>query len=86
MASFATLFRISDEDLRDFFPLPRVITGIFRLVQNLFDVIIEEVGMDKESKNSAQVKTWSPGVKLFKVSDGETRKELGHFYFDPYIR
>ncbi len=33
------------------------------------------------------LQVWSPGVKLFRVSDAaDSGKELGHFYFDPYIR
>ncbi len=92
---FVFNLRITDEDLREFFPLPRVITGIFRLVQNLFDVTIEELKRDadgggkgkKMDRSSASpLKVWSQGVKLFKVSDTESGKELGHFYFDPYIR
>ncbi len=41
---------MSDEDLREFFPLPRIVTGVFRLVQNLFDVTIEEVKADEDLK------------------------------------
>lgn len=71
--------RITDEELRDFFPLPRVVTAVFRLVQNLFDITIEEV------KDPAAVQAWNESVKLFRVSDAGG-EELGHFYFDPYIR
>ncbi len=81
--------------MRDFFPLPRVVTGLFRLVQNLFGVIIEEVKEGEAATKGKGVKSvaadmpphfWHQTVKLFRVSDGESGKELGHFYFDPYIR
>ena len=68
--------RIVDEELRDYFPLPNVVSGIFKLVSNLFGVKVEEV--------TKEVKAWSPEVKLFRVVDGQ--KELGHFFFDPYLR
>ena len=70
--------RITDEDLRDFFPLPKVVTGIFGLCQDLFSIRFQEIQKD-------EVKAWNPDVKLFRVLD-ESGKALGHFYFDPYIR
>ena len=72
-----TRLGISDDDLRDFFPLPKVFNGILKMVQSLFQIQIEEV------KDSASV--WHPDVKLFRVVDADQRI-LGNFYFDPYIR
>lgn len=72
------IFSIIDEDLRDFFPLPRVMNGIFSLCSQMFDVHFEEV-----KKESTSV--WNQSVKLFRVTDA-SGSVLGHFYFDPYIR
>lgn len=78
MLVFLTLLcSIAEEGLRDFFPLPRVMTTIFRLCQDLFDIVFEEVKQD--------VNAWHPDTKLFRVLD-EKNQVLGHFYFDPYIR
>lgn len=68
---------MTDDELRDYFPLPKVITEVFRLCENSFDIHFEEV------KDGLQV--WHPEVKLFRVVDHDM-KELGMFYLDPYIR
>ena len=69
---------MTDEDLRDYFPLPRLMNGIFALCSEMFGVRFEEV---REG-----VKAWDPTVKLFSVMDSDSGKVLGQFYFDPYIR
>ena len=69
---------MTDEDLRDYFPLPRFMNGIFHLCSEMFGVRFEEV---REG-----VKVWEPSVKLFSVKDGDSGKVLGHFYFDPFLR
>ena len=69
---------MTDEDLRDYFPLPRLMNGIFALCAEMFGVRFEEV---KEG-----VKAWDPSVKLFSVKDGDSGKVLGHFYFDRFLR
>ena len=70
--------RLTDEDLRDYFPLPRLMNGIFALCSEMFGVRFEEV--------RDGVKAWDSTVKLFSVKDGDSGKVLGHFYFDPFIR
>jgi len=80
------IIRINDEELRNFFPLPKVVTGIFKLIQNLFDVTIEEVKKGADDKQSGQLEVWHESVKMFRLVENEGNKELGHFYFDPYIR
>ena len=77
---FITADRIVEEELRDFFPLPRVVTAVFGFVQNLFDITIQEI------KDPDQVNAWNPDVKLFEVSDKDNGEIIGHFYFDPYMR
>ena len=69
-----------EEDLRDFFPLPRVVNSIFGLIQTQFDITITEV------KDPEEVKVWNKDVKLFQVTDNDTCEALGHFFFDPYMR
>ncbi len=68
---------MTDEDLRDYFPLPRVLTTIFHLCSQMFDVNFEEVKQD--------VKAWHKDVKLFRVIDASGR-QLGHFYLDAFLR
>jgi oligopeptidase A len=69
-------YAITQEDLRPYFPLPRVLAGMFSVVERLFNIRIEEV---------RGVKTWHPEVRFFEIRDagGELR---GQFYLDPFAR
>lgn len=70
-------YEIEEEKLRPFFPLPRVLEGLFEIVEKVFGVSI------KPADGEAQV--WHPDVKYFKVF-GDAGKELASFFVDPYIR
>ena len=67
----------SEEQIRKFFPLPRVLDGLFALAKRLFAV--EVTPADGEAP------VWHPDVRFFKVRslDGE---EIAAFYLDPYSR
>jgi oligopeptidase A len=67
----------SEEQIRKFFPLPRVLDGLFALAKRLFGV--EVTPADGEAP------VWHPDVRFFKVRnlDGE---EIAAFYLDPYSR
>ncbi|AGA90160.1 Zn-dependent oligopeptidase [Thioflavicoccus mobilis 8321] len=69
-------YAISQEDLRPYFPLPRVLGGLFGVVERLFDIHIREVdGVD----------AWHPDVRFFEIRDaGGTLR--GQFYLDPFAR
>ncbi len=67
---------ISQEDLRPYFPVNRVLDGMFQVVHQLYGLNIEPVeGID----------TWHPDVLFFQIRDagGELR---GRFYLDLYAR
>jgi oligopeptidase A len=69
-------YAISQEDLRPYFPLPRVLSGLFGVVERLFEIrITEATGVD----------TWHPDVRFFEIRDlaGALR---GQFYLDPFAR
>ena len=68
---------MSDEDLSEYFPLPKVLDGIFNLCSQLFDVEFSEVDCEGG---------WNPDVKLFAVRDLKSGQILGHFYLDAYLR
>ncbi|MFC6670584.1 oligopeptidase A [Marinobacterium aestuariivivens] len=68
-------YEVSQEALRPYFPLPKVLDGLFRVAGRLFDIEIGEV----EAFDS-----WHPDARLFTVSrNGEA---LARFYLDPYAR
>ena len=70
------LYSYSQESLRPYFPLPRVLAGMFAIVGRLF-------GISVESEDPPQ--TWHPDVEFFRIGDenGDTR---GYFYLDLYAR
>ena len=72
------LFWFEEEELRPYFALPNVLSGLFGLCSRIFDVRIEE------AKGDAPV--WHPDVQFFKVLDGPTGEHLASFYLDPYAR
>ena len=85
-----TLLGMSDEDFRDYLPLPTVLTGIFRLCEALFDLRFEEIGSPKDEELTKMLgnKKWSPEIKMYQVLDvGQGAGQvLGRFFLDPYVR
>jgi oligopeptidase A len=69
-------YSISQEELRDYLPLPRVLAGLFEVAEKLFDVRIRE---------RSGVPVWHPDVRYFEVcsSGGAT---VASFYLDAYAR
>jgi oligopeptidase A len=69
-------FQVSQEELRPYFPLPRVLAGLFEVAERLFDVRIRE-------RSSAPV--WHPDVRFFDLSTANG-EPIGSFYLDAYAR
>jgi oligopeptidase A len=69
-------YSVSQEELRPYFPLPRVLAGLFEVAERLFAVRIRE---------RAGAPVWHPDARLFDIvaSGGEA---VGSFYLDPYAR
>ena len=72
-----SLFNFTDEELRPYFPLDKVIDGLFNLCQKLFGITIEQV-TDEET-------IWHEDVRYYLVRD-ESGKQMASFYLDPYSR
>ncbi len=70
-------YDFNDEELRPYFPLPRVLEGLFELTERLFGVRIKAA--------DGEVPVWHEDVHYFKVHD-EGGKQLAAFYLDPYSR
>jgi oligopeptidase A len=69
-------YQLSDEELKPYFPLPRVLDGLLGLTQELFGVRVFE---------RPNVATWHPDVAVYEVVDPDNRP-LAAFYLDPYAR
>jgi oligopeptidase A len=68
-------FDFQEEDLRPYFPLERVIAGLFEIVQRLFGVRIIE----------AEAPVWDPETKYYHIEDSDGTL-LGAFYADWHPR
>ena len=70
-------FDYSEEELRPYFPLARVLDGLFALAKRLFDVDI--VAAEGETP------VWHPDVSFFRVRDA-AGNPIAAFFLDPYNR
>ena len=68
-------YHFDQEELRPYFPLPRVLSGLFEIVNRLFGITVTKVVAD----------VWHPDVMFYEIRDegGEIR---GRFYLDLYAR
>ena len=67
-------YAFSAQEVKEYFPEPKVIDGLFRLVQSLFSVEIKP--------DTAPV--WHPDVRFYRIErDGQL---VGQFYLDLYAR
>ncbi len=71
-------FDLNDEALRPYFPLPKVLEGLFGLAERLFGISI--------SATDGAAPVWHPDVRYFQVTDAEDGEKVAHFYLDPYSR
>jgi oligopeptidase A len=67
---------IHQEEIKPYFPAPRVVAGLFAVVERLFDIRITEI---------AEVDRWHPDVRFFEIRDA-AGQERGQFYLDLYAR
>ena len=70
-------FNFSAEELRPYFPLPKVLQGLFDLANRIFGVTI------KPADGEAPI--WHEDVRYFQIAD-DTGNVIAHFYLDPYSR
>ena len=69
-------FKVSQEALRPYFPLPKVLGGLFALIRRLYGVNVRE---------RPGVGVWHPSVRFYDLLDQDERIVAG-FYLDPYSR
>ncbi|HET9023015.1 MAG TPA: M3 family metallopeptidase [Burkholderiaceae bacterium] len=68
-------YSYSEQELKKYFTEPRVLAGLFKLIETLFSVTIRE----------DRAPVWHPDVKFFRIENlkGEL---IGQFYLDLYAR
>jgi len=69
-------YSISDESLRPYFPLPKVLAGLFSVVEKLYGIRIVPVD---------GITAWEPHVGYYRLIDGNGA-EIGSFFTDFYAR
>lgn len=70
-------FGYTDEQLRPYFPMPRVLEGLFSLCEKLFGI--------KVLAAEGKAPIWHEDVRYFEVL-GETGQPIAGFYLDAYSR
>jgi len=68
-------YAFSDQEVKQYFPEPQVLAGMFRLVEAIYGVRIAE----------DRAETWHPSVRFFRITDAGGAL-VGQFYLDPYAR
>ncbi|MEY2889436.1 MAG: hypothetical protein RIQ30_1034 [Pseudomonadota bacterium] len=68
-------YAFSENELKQYFPLPKVLEGLFKVIQTLFSVSIR----------SASLATWHPSVQSFEIQNNQ-QQTIAYFYLDPYAR
>ena len=69
-------YSINDEILRPYFPVQRVLAGMFALIQQLYGMRVEEIN---------QFDSWHPDVRFFAIFDSNNQLR-GQFYLDLFAR
>jgi oligopeptidase A len=67
-------YAFSEQEVRQYFTAPKVMAGLFKIIETLFEVSIR--------RDDAPV--WHPSVEFYRIErDG---RKIGQFYFDPSAR
>ncbi len=67
-------YAFSEKEVKEYFPEPKVVAGLFKVIQELFSVSIRP----------DEAPVWHPDVRFFRIErDGQL---IGQFYLDLYAR
>ena len=73
-------YAFSEQEVKQYFTEPKVLEGLFGIVETLFEVTIR--------RDDAPV--WHPSVRFFRIERAQTNgaapQLVGQFYLDPYAR
>lgn len=72
-------YAFSDQEIKQYFPEDKVLTGMFELVEKLYGIHIVSAAA------SRNIQCWHPDVKFFDIHDANGRL-IGQFYLDLYAR
>ncbi|HEX7435585.1 MAG TPA: M3 family metallopeptidase, partial [Caldimonas sp.] len=72
-------YAFSEQEVRQYFTEPKVLEGLFNIVETLFEVTIR----------ADEAPVWHPSVRFFRIerrSGPDGGRLVGQFYLDPYAR
>ncbi len=69
-------YQLSQEEVKAYFPITRVLPGLFAIVEKLYGLKISEI---------SDFDSWHPDVRLFQIHDKSSQLR-GKFYLDLYAR
>jgi len=75
-------YAFSEQEVKQYFTEPKVLEGLFRIIETLFEVSIRP--------DTAPV--WHPSVRFFRIERSDAQRPeqvpqlVGQFYLDPYAR
>ena len=67
-------YAFSEQELKQYFPAPKVLAGLFKIIETLFEVSIR--------RDTAPI--WNPAVEFYRIERGNTL--VGQFYLDQPAR
>ena len=82
-------YAFDKEELRPYFPMNKVIYGLFSLAEDLFGIAIKEVESECREEPASENTTpevWDKDVQFYSVQDKASGRHLGSFYADWYPR
>ena len=77
-------YAVDSEKVREYFPMDRVVDGLFSITQSLYGLTYREI-TDK-AKQRTDHEIWHPDVRLYEVFDKATGERLGEFFLDLHPR
>jgi len=72
-------YSFSDEEVRQYFPLPKVLTGLFATIERIYGLKLSEV-----DAKAANVDKWHEDVRVVRVEDEQGLR--GHMLMDLFAR
>lgn len=79
-----TKYAVDQEAIQQYFPMERVVDGLFSITQSLYGLEYKDVTASRGG--TAERPLWHEDVRLYEVYDKATKKMLGEFYLDMYPR
>ena len=83
-------YDLDDEELRPYFPVDGVMSGMFEIASRLFGITIRQRETVFLAPGTAapddKVEVWHPEVSFYEIHDSESGRHLGSFYADWHPR